>query len=65
MVKCEQKGDSVRFWVKLPGLSHAEVKVQHDDKGNATLNLEAVPSDRALVCAALGFSFPDNPRVGD
>jgi hypothetical protein len=49
VVHCEQKGDCVRFWVKLSGMSHADVHVKQDSTGAASIAIEAVPCDRKLV----------------
>jgi hypothetical protein len=59
VVNYEQRRECLMFWVKLPGLHHADVCVDHDAAGNASINLEATPKNdvtmsRRCSCEAPG-----------
>jgi len=57
-VLCEEVGESMlRFWVVLPHMRHADVKVTHDQNGDATLHVEAVPIDYRLIPAIFAVNL--------
>jgi hypothetical protein len=48
-VNYEQRSECLMFWVKLPSLHHADVCVDHDAEGNASINIEAIPQSDTKV----------------
>lgn len=63
----EQRDDCVRFWVRLPSLHHADVCVNHDADGNATINIEAVPGKNSPLnlCNKHAYTHRDKRQRPD